>query len=120
MGFCLLHLAVDVSALPVVHRLLERGAKIPDHDGKFREPFNAIMHSAVSAAASKNSNKDGLEILQILLENGGNPNERLTHPRRYLLDYKPDAYEVSELLLRYSARRLTESSDEILSWRKKI
>lgn len=118
-GFCLLHLAVKVSALPVVRRLLGLGAKIPDHDGKFREPFDAIMHSAVEAASFGRFKMDGLEILKLLLENGGNANERLTHPRRYLLDHRPDAKKVSEILTSYGARGIAESSGEVFSWKKK-
>jgi ankyrin repeat protein len=101
----LLLIAVDTVLPEVVKKLIESGIPVPNHDKIFREKHDPIMHRSLDRARWKNvMQDDALSILKILLDNGGNPNERLIDTTETLIDHAHGHKPTISLLKKYGAR----------------
>ena len=98
----------------LLKKLLKNGCTIPNDDFNEESPQLAIMHAVVynynffKRTQQNNNKNDAYDILELLLRNGGNPNECLKNPRRYLLDACRGDQKLTTLLKSFGARGMNE------------
>lgn len=107
----------DISRLNLkisLKKLLNNGCTIPNDDFNEESSQLAIMHAVVynynffKRTQQSNNKNDAYDILELLLRNGGNPNECLKNPRRYLLDECRGDQKLTTLLKSFGARGMNE------------
>lgn len=109
-GESIIKTAASIALPKIVEKLLIAGAQVPNDDFRYQFPHEPIMHAAAynvysHSVHSQKNRSNSLQTLELLLKYGGNPNERLRSPRRYLIDYVKDDDEAVKLLLTYGARK---------------